>query len=150
MKRILIAAFLYVLLGGFAFAQNGLITVKSAHDVQTTGDRLEKVLQEKGMTVFARINHAKGARKVGKQLLPTVLIIFGNPKIGTNLMQCNRTVAIDLPQKALIWQDAKGDVWLTYNDPQFLMQRHHLEKCQPTIKKIVSALAAFVKAATQK
>ena len=83
-------------------ADNGLISIKSAHDVKTTADRLENILKEKGMTVFTRINHSAGAEKVGQQLRPTELVIFGNPKVGTPLMQCNQSMAIDLPQKALI------------------------------------------------
>jgi len=149
LRKILTIVFLCALLTGMAFAQSGLITVKSAHDVKTTADRLEKVLKEKGMTVFARIDHALGAQKAGKTLPPTELIIFGNPKVGTPLMQCNRTVAIDLPQKALVWQDAEGRVWLTYNDPHYLMQRHKLNDCKKVIEKITGALANFVKIATQ-
>ena len=84
-----------------AYADDGVITVKSVHGVKTTADRLEKVLKEKGMNVFIRIDHAAGARKAGRQLRPTEVVIFGNPKVGTPLMQCSQQVAIDLPQKAL-------------------------------------------------
>ena len=84
-------------------ADDTLISVKSQHSVKETADRLENVLTEKGMTVFARIDHAAGAKKVEKILRPTELVIFGNPKVGTPLMQCAQSVAIDLPQKALIW-----------------------------------------------
>ena len=149
MKNFFAVIALTVLLTGASYAQNGLISVKSAHDVKSTADRLKKVLKEKGMTVFARINHALGAQKAGKKLLPTELLIFGNPKVGAPLMQCNRTAAIDLPQKALIWQDDKGQVWLTYNDPQYLMRRHKLEGCKKVIDKIKGALANFANIAAQ-
>jgi uncharacterized protein (DUF302 family) len=131
-----------------AVAGDGLISVKSSHDVKVTADRLENILNQKGMTVFIRINHSAGAQKVGKKLRPTELVVFGNPKVGTPLMQCSQSVAIDLPQKALIWQDDKGQAWLTYNDPNYLAQRHGLSECTEVIKKVEKALSNFVKAAT--
>jgi len=131
-----------------AAAGDGLISVKSSHDVKVTADRLEDILNKKGMNVFIRINHAAGAKKIGKQLRPTELVVFGNPKVGTPLMQCNQSVGIDLPQKALIWQDDKGQVWLSYNDPNYLALRHGLSQCAEVIKKIEKALGNFAKAAT--
>ena len=131
-----------------AYAGNGIVSMKSPHDVKTTADRLEDILKQKGMTVFIRINHAEGARKVGQDLRPTEIIIFGNPKVGTPLMQCSQTVAIDLPQKALVWEDAKGQVWLSYNDPNYLANRHGIEGCSDVIKKIQNALSNFAAAAT--
>ena len=130
------------------YADNGIISIKSSHDVKTTVDRLENILGEKGMTVFIRINHAEGAQKVGKKLRPTELIIFGNPKVGTPLMQCGQSVAIDLPQKALIWQDEAGQVWLSYNDPKYLASRHSIKECDEIIKKIEKALGNFARMAT--
>ncbi len=130
------------------YANNGIISIKSSHDVKTTVDRLENILREKGMTVFIRINHAEGAQKVGKKLRPTELIIFGNPKVGTPLMQCGQSVAIDLPQKALIWQDEAGQVWLSYNDPKYLASRHSIKECDEIIKKIEKALGNFARMAT--
>lgn len=129
-------------------AADGMITVKSAHDVKTTADRLEAKLKEKGMTVFGRVNHAAGAEKAGMELRPTELVIFGNPKVGTPLMKCAQSVAIDLPQKALIWEDAEGQVWLAYNDPQYLKSRHTIEGCDEIIGKVSGALGNFAKAAT--
>ena len=131
-----------------AGAGDGLISVKSSHDVKATADRLENILKQKGMTVFIRINHAAGARKAGQDLRPTELVVFGNPTIGTALMQCNRSVAIDLPQKALIWQDDKEQVWLTYNDPDYLAQRHGLDACGQVINTVAEALSNFARAAT--
>ena len=144
---------LYTLMAIFFFASvtyadNGIISIKSSHDVKTTVDRLENKLREKGMTVFIRINHAEGAQKVGKKLRPTELIIFGNPKVGTPLMQCGQSVAIDLPQKALIWQDETGQVWLTYNDPKYLASRHNIKECSEVIEKIEKALGNFARMAT--
>jgi uncharacterized protein (DUF302 family) len=98
--------------------------------------------------VFIRINHAEGAQKVGKKLRPTELIIFGNPKVGTPLMQCGQSAGIDLPQKALIWQDEAGQVWLSYNDPKYLASRHSIKECGEIIKKIEKALGNFARMAT--
>jgi uncharacterized protein (DUF302 family) len=128
-------------------ADNGIISIKSSHDVKSTVDRFENILREKGMTVFIRINHTEGAQKIGQKLRPTELIIFGNPKVGTPLMQCGQSVALDLPQKALIWQDEAGQVWLSYNDPKYLASRHRIEECAEVISKIEKALGTFARMA---
>ena len=141
----LIAVFFFA---SVTYAEDGIIRIKSSHDVKTTVARLENKLREKGMTVFMRINHAEGAQKVGKKLRPPELIIFGNPKVGTPLVQCGQSVAIDLPQKALIWQDENGQVWLSYNDPDYLVERHGIEGCAEVLKKVKGALGKFAKAAT--
>jgi uncharacterized protein (DUF302 family) len=99
--------------------------------------------------VFNRISHSEGAASVGKTLRPTELILFGNPKVGTPLMQCVQRVAIDLPQKALIWEDEEGAVWLSYNDPAYLAERHSIEGCEEVLKKVSGALATFAKVATE-
>lgn len=130
-------------------ADDGLIRVKSAHGVTQTADRLETLLKAKGMTLFARINHAKGAAAVGRALRPTELLIFGNPKVGTPLMLCSQAAGIDLPQKALIWEDEKGQTWLGYNNPGYLDRRHGLGACKAVLEKVDTALAAFAKGATQ-
>ena len=143
------AGFMAVLFfSSVAFADNGLISIKSLYGVTDTADRLEKSLKMKGMTVFARIDHAQGASKVGKKLRPTELILFGNPGVGTPLMQCRQSVAIDLPQKALIWQDEKGQVWLSYNDPGYLAKRHNIKGCDEVLNKIANALGHFAREAT--
>ena len=131
-----------------AVAQDGMITVKSPHDVGTTLDKLEAVLQAKGMTVFARINHSEGAAKAGIELRPTQLLIFGNPKVGTPLMKCSQSIAIDLPQKMLAWEAEDGSVHLGYNDPAHLKSRHASEGCDEVFKKVSGALGKFAKAAT--
>ena len=148
--RFLVAPFLAVFLfSSLALAADGAIDVKSSHAVKTTADRLERALLSKGMTVFARIDHAAGAAAVGLELRPTELVIFGNPNVGTPLMQCQQSVAIDLPQKALIWQGPNGQVWLSYNDPQYLAKRHALDACaEQALQKVTGALANFSQAAT--
>jgi len=107
MYKFILSFSLLALFCSSVIASEGMVNVKSVHAVNVTADRLENVLKSKGMTVFTRINHAAGAEKVGKTLRPTELVIFGNPKIGTPLMQCSQSIAIDLPQKALIWEDEK-------------------------------------------
>jgi uncharacterized protein (DUF302 family) len=98
-------------------AADGLITIASSYEPTDTMNLLEAELKAKGLTIFARVDHAAGAAKVGLPLRPTELLIFGNAKGGTPLMQADQTVGIDLPLKALVWQDASGKTWLSYNDP---------------------------------
>lgn len=129
-------------------ADNGVITIASTHNVKDTADRLEKALAAKGMTLFKRVDHSAGAKSVGQSLRPTELVIFGNPKIGTPLMNCSQTAALDLPQKALIWQDADGKVWYSYNDPEYMKKRHSVKGCDAVVTKIGKALGNFAKAAT--
>ncbi len=149
MRSIFFIALFCLFFAPLSLAADGVVTVKSAHDVKTTADRLEGALLKKGMTVFARVDHAAGAESVGLNLRPTELVIFGNPKVGTLLMQCQQSVAIDLPQKALIWQGEDGQVWLTYNDPRYLATRHGLNDCAAQVtKKIAAVLAKFSRAAT--
>ena len=127
-------------------AADGLIAVKSPYNAKDTMDRFEAVLKERGLNVFARINHAAGASKVGKSLRPTEVIIFGNPQGGTPFMECAQTVGIDLPLKALVWQDASSQVWLGYNDPEFLAKRHNVADC-PAAVKLGKALAGMTETA---
>ncbi len=146
MHKLLIAMVLALLLSAPGFAAEGLVTVDSPYDVATTADRLIAVLEEKGMTIVVRVNHSAAAEGAGLELDSTELVVFGNPKVGTPLMQCGRTVAIDLPQKALIWEDEEG-VHLTYNDPAYLDARHGLEGCAEVLGKVSDALANFAAAA---
>jgi len=148
MHKICFTIIAALLLTTSTHAASGLISVKSAHDVKTTADRLENMLAQKGMKVFIRIDHAQGARQIGQELRPTELIIFGNPKVGTPLMQCAQSVGIDLPQKALIWRDAQGQVWLSYNDPNYLAERHQIAGCADVIEQVGKALGNFAKSAT--
>jgi uncharacterized protein (DUF302 family) len=147
-KRILLVFAIISLVSSIALAQSGIITVRSNFSVVETGNRLQRNLEEKGMRIVARINHAAGAASVDMVLRPTELLIFGNPKVGTPLMQCEQTVAIDLPQKMLIWEDESGTVWLSYNDPQYLAERHDIKGCEENIRKVAGALANFADAAT--
>lgn len=148
MRRFLLVITALFLISPLTLAAEGMVTVKSQHSAKETADKLENVLNQKGMTVFKRVNHTEGAKKAGLDLRPTELVIFGNPKVGTPLMQCAQTVAIDLPQKALIWEDADGQVWLGYNEPEFLRERHDIEGCDAVLKKIEGALGKFAEAAT--
>jgi uncharacterized protein (DUF302 family) len=108
----------------------GIISKPSSRPVSETLDHLEAVLRAKSVTVFTRIDHAGEARKVGLSLRPTQVLIFGNPKGGTAVMQAAPTSAIDLPLKALAWQDDEGKVWLSYNDPSYLARRFDLTEAQ--------------------
>ncbi len=128
---------------------SGIIKIKSSHSVSETINKLEAVLTKKGMTIFKRVNHTAGADKVGLQLRPTELLIFGNPKVGTPLMQCSQTAALDLPQKALAYKDKNGQVWLAYNNPAYMAKRHELHGCEKAIKKVTNALERFSRAATK-
>lgn len=150
MKRIIAgtAVLFSMLLGaGPVVAQDGFTQVESPHDVATTIDKLTAVLESKGMNIFGRVNHGANAEKVGLSLRPTELLIFGNPKIGTPLMICAQSVAIDLPQKMLAWQDEAGQTHLGWNDPQHLKARHAIEGCDEVLGKVSGALANFAKAA---
>lgn len=128
-----------------AYAADGLVTMPSPYSAQETMDKLEKLVKERGLHVFARIDHAAGAAKIGKTLRPTQLLIFGNPQGGTPLMECAQTVGIDLPLKALVWEDAAAKVWLGYNDPAFLAQRHGAGDC-PAVEPLRKALEGLAKA----
>ena len=148
-RKILLLPLLIVFFATTAFADNGLVTTMSHHDVKTTADRFEQAVQAKGLKLFARIDHAAGAQSVGQQLPPTILLIFGNPKVGTPLMNCARTTAIDLPQKALIWEDVEGKTLVTYNSPAYLAQRHDIQGCQEVLYKVSNILQGLVTEATQ-
>jgi uncharacterized protein (DUF302 family) len=127
-----------------ATTQNGLIHLPSKYSVEQTMQRLEALLQERGITVFARIDHSGEAAKVGMAMRPTKLLIFGSPKGGTPLMQAAPSIAIDLPLKALFWEDADGGVWLTYNDPAYLQHRHNVPA--ELLPNIAGVNALFAKA----
>ena len=132
-----------------AHAADGLIKVESQYPPGETMDRLVAAVSEKNLKVFARIDHAAGAASIGEELRPTELLIFGNPKVGTPLMQCQQLAALDLPQKALAYEDADGQVWLAYNDPQYIADRHNISGCDDVVSKISTALSNFSRAATR-
>jgi len=147
MRRLLL-----LVLFGFhliAYAGEGMVLVQSQHDVKTTADKLEAALQARGMKIFTRIDHAAGAASTGAKLRPTELVIFGNPKLGSALMGCAQTTGIDLPMKALVYQNEQGQVMLAYNEPAYLKSRHKISGCEKPLGKAMQALANFAKAATQ-
>jgi uncharacterized protein (DUF302 family) len=107
-------------------ANNGIVDKPSKHSVEQTVEALSNILKSKGVAVFALIDHSGEAEKVGLKMRPTKLLIFGNPKAGTPLMLASPSSAIDLPLKILVWEDAQGKVWVSYNSPEYLRERHGL------------------------
>lgn len=132
-----------------AHAGEGMVTLDSPYGVGKTMDRLEQIVRDKGFRVFDRIDHAKGAQGVGLKLRPTQLLIFGNPKKGTLMMQSNQTAAIDLPMKYLVWQDAAGKVQVGWNDPAWMAARHHITDRAKLVQGMTGALKTFATLATQ-
>ncbi len=129
---------------------SGLKTLSSSFSVKETIDRITEIAQSNYLTVFARINHAANAEQIGLHLRPTELIIFGNPKAGTLLMQDKQISGLDLPLKALAWEDENGTVWLTYNEVRWIAERHNLsEKSKPTVNAIEEGLLNIFKAAVK-
>lgn len=133
--------------GVHAMAKEGLITIASSFDAKETVERLAADIAAKGMTLFARVDHAAGAAEVGVDLRPTEVLFFGNARGGTPLMQAEQTIGLDLPLKALVYEDADGKVWLAYNDPHWLAQRYGLGG---NIAKNVDALANALSAVATK
>jgi uncharacterized protein (DUF302 family) len=135
-----------VVFGSWAAAADGLVAVKSPYDARQTMNRFEDMAKQRGLTVFARIDHAAGAAKVGRTLRPTEVLIFGNPQGGTPLMECAQTAGIDLPLKALVWEDEAKQVWLGYNEAAYVVQRHGGAPCAAAVDvdKALSGLAAAV------
>jgi len=121
---------------------SGIIDTPSSHSVDETVERLKEILQAKGITLFALVDHSGEAEKVGMKMRPTKLLIFGNPKAGTPVMLAAPTSAIDLPLKILIWEDAQGKVWVTYNSPVYLQERHSLPTELLQNIEVVETLAA--------
>ena len=148
MKKCLFAVITLLVLSTTVMASEGVVSLKSHYSVSETATRFERLLKQKGFTVFSRVDHAANAKSVDLTLRPTEVIIFGNPKVGTLLMQCAQTVAIDLPQKALFWQDEKGTVWMSYNDPAYLKERHGIKGCDQVLKKVEKVLSTLSVSAT--
>ena len=135
------------LVSSLGLAADGLVTQKSPHGVKDTIDRFEAAAKMRGLIVFLRVDHAAGAKKIGKDLRPTELLVFGNPQGGTPLMECAQSAGIDLPLKALAWQDGSGQVWLAYNAPQFLAERHGASDCGAVVQNLTKALAGLAQEA---
>lgn len=151
MKSVLTVALmvLALLVPSLGVAGNGLIMKQSMHSVKDTLDKFEAVLKKKGITVFARINHAAGAKKIGQELAPTELVIFGSPKMGTPLMTASRKTGIDLPLKLLAWKDDGGKVWIAYNDPEYLKARHQVKGRDKVFSAMAKALDGLTNAAVK-
>ncbi|MGV8940962.1 MAG: DUF302 domain-containing protein [Lysobacter sp.] len=132
-----------------SYAADGLVSVKSPYSVNETMDRFQALVEKKGLSVFARIDHAAAAAQVGKALRPTELLIFGNAQGGTPFMECAQSVGIDLPLKALTWEDSSGQTWIGYNDPEYLAKRHEVPNC-PAAANLGEALSDFVGATIAK
>lgn len=129
---------------------DAILKLKSAYSVEETVQRFESIAKEQGLNIVATVNHQAGAASVNQELRPTQVIIFGNPSAGTPLMQCNQTAGIDLPQKALIWEDEQGQVWLGYNSPKYLSRRHQLKGCaDEALERIGNALKMLAEKVTQ-
>jgi len=129
-----------------AHKESGLIDIPSNHSVEETVEKLKGILQAKGITLFALVDHSGEAGKAGMQMRPTKLLIFGNPKAGTPVMLAAPSSAIDLPLKILIWEDAQGKVWVTYNSPIYLQERHNLP---PELVQNVGAIETLAKKAAE-
>ncbi len=124
-------------------AQDGITKIAANSNVEQTVLKLTGILESKGLKVFSVIDHQKGAQSVSLDLLPTTLVIFGNPKMGTQLMNCNQTVGIDLPMKFLVYEDKDGKTWIAYWKPSLMANTYNLEACQPVLAKMDGALAKF-------
>jgi uncharacterized protein (DUF302 family) len=147
-KKLVLIIFLVVLAGcathrGHEGSAHGMKAVASPHNVKTTIDRFEAAAKARGLNIFARVDHAAGAQKIGKTLRPAELLIFGNPQGGTPLMECAQTVGIDLPLKVLASQDAGGTIWLAFTEPRYLMHRHGGGECQPAVNNVTGVLEAL-------
>ena len=145
MTRLLALVFAVVLLPACATlpAPGGVVTVASPYSVEQTAERVESLAAARGLRVFLSVDHAAGAASIGESLAPTRLVVFGNPKGGTPLMQCSQVVGIDLPLKALVWEDAAGDVWVGYNDLAAVAARHGISDC-PAVGRVATALDTLI------
>ena len=133
----------------YAVAAAEFVKKPSQHSVGATVDKLTQIVTDKGFTVIARVDHAAAAEAAGLELAPTQLLIFGNPKVGTQLMTSQRSIGVDLPIRVLVWEEADGSVWLTYTEPTALLARHGIDDREPIREKMTGALNAFTDAATQ-
>ena len=149
--RFALATLFSVLLAGSALAADKLVTRPSPHSVKVTMDKLAAAIEAKGLKVAARIDHASAAKAAGLELKPTEVMLFGNPKLGTPLMQASRSAGLDLPMKVLAWEDDKGKTWIAYVSPQTLKSRHGIKgrDQDEALKTMAGALDAFTKAATE-
>ena len=147
---LIIATSLCLITSATASEKGGMQLVKSTHDAKTTMEKLVKIVKAKGFKVFAQVDHTAGGKSVNLDLRPTQLLIFGNPKGGTVLMQCNQNVGIDLPLKFLVTTDKSGQTWISYNDGDFIADRHKLGDCgKKVISKVNKGLKGMSSAAAK-
>ncbi len=132
------------------YAGNNFITKKSSNNVQVSMDRLENALKQRGVGIVVRVDHAGAAQKADLTLRPTQVLIFGNPKLGTPLMHSSQQIGLDLPLKVLAWEDAKGQTWLTYENPGAMATRHKVKEPADILKKMASVLDAVTTEAAAK
>ena len=157
-NKVLLLLSLFVVVAGFEVRHPtkdtnkvpGLIKKESPRNVKQTAERMVKILKKKGLRVFNTINHTKGAKGAGMDLRPTTLIIFGNPKMGTKLMQCDQRMGLILPMKILVWKNKKGKVMLGYTDPMHFKKRFKLKDCGGVLNKMQGALDKLTNAAIKK
>ena len=130
-------------------ADTGLVTLPSAHDAASTVERLKALLAQKGIELFAHVDHAAGAEKVGLSLRPTQVLIFGNPKAGTPLMQSRQSIGLDLPLRVPVWEDEEGKPWLTCRREEELARRHHITERDEAVKALGAGLDGLARAAVR-
>ena len=144
MSKIALAVLSAALLISPAYATDKLVSVPSTQSTKATLDKLEALAQARGLKVFARIDHAAGAQSIGEKLRPTELLIMGNPKGGTPLLQCAQSYGIDLPLHVLAWEDSAGQSWLTYKEMAKLGHNHPDASCDAALKRLTGALEGLV------
>lgn len=149
MEKLIYLLIISIMVNTHVLAQNQLTKVKSLYSYEETISNLKAALEENNLKIFTSIDHAKGAESVSMELNPTTLILFGNPAIGTQLMQCDQQVGIDLPMKYLIWKDNDNSVWIGYWEPKILANKYALEECSQVIDKMSGALAKFASLAAK-
>ncbi len=146
MRTIILIVLIFASTFSIAEVDEGFIAVKTKASVNDAANSIVEALEGRGMTVFSKIDHAHGAREAGLELRPTMLIIFGNPKVGTGLMQCDQKMGIELPMKLLVWQDEGGETNIGYYDPTAFADYYMLETCKEILRNMKKALANFAKA----
>lgn len=147
--KAIIASVFALALSYSALAADGLMTKASKHSVAATMDRIENIAKEKGMTIFARIDHAAGAEKVGMKMPAAQVMIFGNPKGGTPLMLASPSASLDLPLRVAVWEDAQGKVWVGYNSVSFVRDRHAIGGKDELVKTLDGALDGITNKAVE-
>lgn len=147
MSRLAITTLMLALLVPPAYAMDGMIAVPSTHTAKSSMDRLEAIAKARDLKIFARIDHAAGARSIGQALRPTELLIFGHPKGGTPLLQCSQSYGIELPMRVLAWEDAQGKRWLGYKNPATYAMKPADPDCDAALKRLSDTLDTLVREA---